>query len=208
MSSSRKRVVRAKSNDLAHAAAKLAAYLQRWFQVEFSESRVAAATVFEQKRGDNTLTLLQDLRDHFNTTGKFRAIKYAARRKGFMCYPHEKRQLAEGMFCNMFVVLCYQIAGLEPYVKAADYKDTQLRISDKKMVPKDLKSIEKDAVKGKAGSCDSVDFAEYQRYSAKLKEHDPTSLAIWPSPSPSPAPAAKSSSTGLPLTTGTSPGAP
>lgn len=167
-------MLRCNVEELRGRAAKLALRIERWFQLDFAEDRIAAATIFESKRDAGTV--LTDLRKHFDETGKFRAIKYAARRNSFLCYPDEKGRHGNGMFCSMFVVLCYQIAGLEDYVKAAPHTDTLLRISDKKMRPKDFKQIEKDVVKGKPGSCDRTDFTGYHAYTEKLREDDPYQL--------------------------------
>lgn len=171
VSASRKRILRCRSRELAAVAARLALYWQRWFQLEFSETRVTNATYFEQKPRSGATALVADLRSQFAATGKFRAIKYAARRNGFLSYPDEEGKSGKGMFCSMFVAICYQIAGLGDYVNAADYTDSMLRISDKKMRTKDCSSIKKTLVDDKkSGCCKSADFEAYKTYTQNLRD--------------------------------------
>lgn len=173
VSGSRKRVLRCKNRALAQRAAKQALYWQRWFQLEFSEDRITNATFFEKKFSSETVARL---REHFETTGKYRAIKYAARREGFLCYPDEEGESGKGMFCSMFVVICYQVAGLEDYVKPAKYTDTMLRISDKKMSPDDCRKVKAKLVTDNPSGCGDLEFQRYESYTQKLKEANPYGL--------------------------------
>ena len=127
------------------------------------------AVKFENK---NAVNLVPTQRDLFNKSGKFRAIKYAARRNGGLIYPSEKDPRIEGnrgIFCSMFVVLCYQVAGLEGLVEAAPHG---LRVSDKKMEEKDMKRYKKRCAK----SVDTTDLLNFEMYLGHLKEIDPYKL--------------------------------
>ena len=157
MSSSRKRVVRCRNENLRQDAARLALYWQRWFQFGFSDNRRTNATVFENMRSSKSAAeRVSDLRAHFRETGMFRAIKYAARRNGFLCYPNESGESGQGMYCSMFVAICYQVAGISDVVRTADVSDPLLRVSDKKMSEKDLTRVRKQMGKA-AMACDVAD---------------------------------------------------
>jgi hypothetical protein len=180
VSGSRKRILRCRNTELARHAARLALYWQRWFQLGFSDVRRANATYYEDQyrknaeneHGNNAARHVAGLRRHFFETGMFRAIKYAARREGFLSYPGESGESGQGMFCSMFVVVCYQVAGLRDVVKTADVSDRLLRVSDKKMEAKDLKEIKAWVEKNSAGKCNWVDWELYRRHTLALKERN------------------------------------
>jgi hypothetical protein len=173
VSGSRKRILRCKDSNLARCAARQALYWQRWFQLDFSEQRIADATSFEQKYSGE---MLARLRSHFDSTGKYRAIKYAARRNSFLCYPDREGNSGKGMFCSMFVVICYQVAGLEDYVTPARHTDTMLRISDKKMAPDDCRKVKEKLVSDGPTGCSALDFSGYEQYTQRLKDSNPYGL--------------------------------
>lgn len=108
-------VVRCRNEPLRKAATEFA---RRWnaLAVPYSNFRRRAAMVHEEKFGGDLVSVHRKL---FDEVGKFRAIKYTARRGGDLIYPSEKDPRIEGnrgMLCSMFVVVCYQVAGLQTLV--------------------------------------------------------------------------------------------
>ena len=164
-------VFRCKDQDLAKKAAYWA---QRWvleFPAPFAIHRYAMAVEYQKRHADD---FVPNQRELFNKCGKFRAIKYAARRNGGLIYPGEKDPRIKGnrgMFCSMFVVLCYQVAGLAGLVDPAP---PGLRVSDKKMDEKDMKRYRKRC----AGSVDTTDLHNFEMYLGHLKEIDPYKLDV------------------------------
>ncbi len=71
-------------------------------------------------------------RELFEIFGKWRAIKYAARRKSYLCYPGENGAEGQGMICGQFVALCFQVAGIAPCVTEAKV-DHSIWVSDKRL---------------------------------------------------------------------------
>ncbi|HXP09131.1 MAG TPA: hypothetical protein VN828_11575, partial [Acidobacteriaceae bacterium] len=164
-------VFRCKNEQLASRAAYWA---QRWVNEHpepFAIHRYAKAVDFEKKHAGD---LVKSQRKLFNKFGKFRAIKYAARREGQLIYPSEKDPRIEGnrgMFCSMFVVLCFQVAGIEGEVKVAP---SGLYVSDKKMEKEDMKSYKERC----EGAVNKADLRGFEMYLGHLKEIDPYKLKV------------------------------
>jgi hypothetical protein len=164
-------VFRCQDQRLARRAAHWA---QRWVSEcpePFAIHRYAQAVSFEKKYADD---LVPTQRKLFDQAGKFRAIKFAARREGQLIYPSEKDpRIAgnRGMFCSMFAVLCYQVAGIEGMVEAAP---TDMRVSDKKMVKGDMKDFKKRC----SDSVNKSDLCSFEMYLSHLKEVDPYKLGV------------------------------
>ena len=172
----RKRVMRCKNEDLAAAAAELAARWNEYFQLEFAANRRDAAALFEG--GKSRDEIVKQHRAMFQDGGRFRALKYAARRDGFLCYPNEEGESGQGMFCSMFAVLSYQVAGIADLVKPADGRNPTLRVTDKKMSPKDLDRFEAFLQEQTDGQVPWIDFEMFKMYSAGLKETNPYKLPM------------------------------
>jgi hypothetical protein len=173
-STQRKRVLRCENSDLATRAAEVATKLQKQFQVSFSEDRAGASETFEnkiiQEWGDADGLVFMHRR-LFQSVGKFRAIKYAARRDGFLCYPGEEDYPGKGMHCSMFAAVCYQVAGLCPVVDAADGNDPRTRVTDKKMFWGGFD--ERDHLKTQGFKVrNETDWIMYGMYVKTLCEHD------------------------------------
>ena len=99
----------------------------------------------------------------FRERGKFRAIKYAARRSEILCYPNEDGN-SRGLTCTMFGILCYQVAGISKSV----WKTRELfpgcnmvRVSDKKLTPADIEILKKMVQAGKVNSMDCTQYLSY-----------------------------------------------
>ena len=160
-------VVRCRNATLRKAAADFA---RRWTELTmpYSSHRRTAATAHEQKSGGNVVAVHRKL---FDQVGKFRAIKFAARRSGDLIYPSEKDpRIAgnRGMYCSMFVAVCYQVAGLQELVAEAP---EGMRVSDKSTTRKDLKHSAK-AFRDVA----VPDRHEFECYLGTLTEVDPYKL--------------------------------
>jgi hypothetical protein len=160
-------VVRCPSTPLRKAAAELA---RRWSELAmpYSSHRRTAATAHEQKAGGDVVAIHRKL---FDQVGKFRAIKFAARRGGDLIYPSEKDpRIAgnRGMYCSMFVAVCYQVAGLQELV---DEAPKGMRVSDKSTTKKDLKKT-----KELFGAVPKQDRQQVEDYLGKLTEVDPYKL--------------------------------
>ena len=159
-------VVRCRKEPLRKAAAEFA---RRWTELAmpYSNHRRRAATAHEEKSRGDVVAIHRKL---FDQLGKFRAIKFAARRSGDLIYPSEKDPRIEGnrgMFCSMFVAVCYQVAGLQDLVQEAP---TGMRVSDKSTTKKDLKKAKK-----KLGAA-PVDRDQFEGYLGRLTEVDPYML--------------------------------
>jgi hypothetical protein len=172
-SSSRKRIMRCRNEALRQRAAELASHWQSEYKLAFSDSRRDNGVQFESKHdaaADKPDILVAKLQEKFRQTGRFRAIKYATRRNGFLSYPGEAGA-GNGMYCSMFVAICYQVAGLNDVVRAASINERMTRVSDKKMSEKDLAAVAKQMKKGKF-SCQPSDFNAYARYTLALNERN------------------------------------
>ncbi len=110
--------MRCNEPSLSQAAAK---YAVVWFKqvIPFNRRRVAA-TAEESVMWH---------RQKFNETGRFRAIRYAARRTTGFHQNDDSRLVTKGMNCSHFVTTCYQVAGLEKIVSAAP---PGVKVQDKK----------------------------------------------------------------------------
>jgi len=160
-------VVRCRHAPLRKAAAEFA---RRWTELAmpYSNHRRRAAMVHEAQSGGDVVAIQRKL---FDQVGKFRAIKFAARRSGDLIYPSEKDPRIEGnrgMFCSMFVAVCYQVAGLQELVREAP---TGLRVSDKSTTKKDLKKS-----KATFGAVPKPDRQQFESYLGRLTEVDPYEL--------------------------------
>jgi hypothetical protein len=178
----RKRIVRCKRSDLADTAADYARLWSDRFQIDFSNERAGSSETFENKLRKDWKTPAEVVRVHrrlFDSLGKWRAIKYAARRKGYLCYPGEDDYKGKGMHCSMFAAVCYQVAGLSSVVEAAP-DDPNTRVSDKRMWQGGEKALEGLGMNG-------TDVVMYGAYVRTLQEHDFYDLGKKPSaPKPSP----------------------
>jgi hypothetical protein len=110
-------------------------------------------------------------RELFHQRGKWRAIKYATRRNGPCCQlgdnePDESR----GVTCSQFVIMCYQTAGLERFVKRASPAGLE-RASDKKATAsihgRHWEFLLRPALRWQ-GFCEQ-DIAEWKRYVERLE---------------------------------------
>ena len=161
-------VVRCRNPMLSKMAASNA---HRWTELAmpYSNFRRRLATVHADKEQAH---LVASHRELFNRIGKFRAIKYAARRNGDLIYPSEKDPRIEGnrgMFCSMFVAVCYQVAGLESLVASAP---DGIRVSDKSTALRDLSKGDWKDIR-KVSSIPKEDVLNFQAYLACLKDIDP-----------------------------------
>lgn len=164
------RVLRCSDFQLALRAAQLAMRWDNQYQLPFADARVMFADKYETGLGTKKKNVVETHRSLFQQGGKYRAIKYAARRNGYLCYPEEGGN--RSMFCSMFVTVCYQVAGLHmaDAVEAQDIRDLRLRVSDKRMKKEDVKQLRKDLTDKK------LDFEGYRNYCAFLKDSDPYSM--------------------------------
>ena len=167
-------IVRCRNEPLRKAAAEFA---RRWTELAmpYSNFRRRAAMVHEEKSSKDLVTTHRKL---FDEVGKFRAIKYTARRGGDLIYQSEKDPRIEGnrgMFCSMFVVVCYQVAGLQSLVREAT---DGIHVSDKCTVKKDL--IGRPRKRDKLGAADE-DNRQFDHYLGRLTELDPYQLHELPS---------------------------
>jgi 6-phosphogluconate dehydrogenase (decarboxylating) len=115
----------------------------------------------------SNLQMLQLMRNLFEERGKFRAIKYAVRRKGPLCYPGEDGNSGHGMTCCMFAITCYQSAGIAGEVNKLDPGNPYMRNSDKKMTRGDLAVLQK--MMAKDGFA-PADFEAYRRYVEMIQD--------------------------------------
>jgi hypothetical protein len=108
----------------------------------------------------------QRMRELFNRHGKFRAIKYASRRRGILCYPGEDGT-SRGLTCTMFVILCYQVAAIAEHVRKTHQLglggSASVRVSDKKLQPSDEAILKSLVTKGRLDAQDLRDYIEYVR---------------------------------------------
>jgi hypothetical protein len=157
-------VFRCNTPALAKAAAKRAV---RWsaYENRYDKDRIDVKTAFrEMLKNLNTgdADVRAEMRRLFNERGRFRAIKYTARRDGILCYPGDQEGGGgRGMTCCMFAIICYQAAALTPFVKALGQSSAFTHVSDKKMGRKDLSEL-KPAMKS-AGFA-SKDYQQYATY--------------------------------------------
>jgi len=164
-------VLRCRKEGLGKRAAELAG---RWSDVPapYSSLRAAIAKGHEASHGKGD-ELIQVHRRLFNESAKFRAIKYAARRDGALVAVSERESIAgnKGMFCSMFVCICYQVAGLEHVVRAGDPRQL---VSDKRMLEKELTTYRKQ-FEG-AGHDELANLQQYEQYLRHLHEFSPYGL--------------------------------
>lgn len=160
------RVVRCCDDDLAKAAAKWAI---RWhtYWVPFGSQRRNTA-VADENRFKTSTALVKSLQARFHSAGRFRAIKYAARRLGFLCYPTDEEGL--GLFCSQFVVLCYQVAGLGDAVNAVPVTRSNIRVTDEKA---SLSASWLEFLKAESGG-NTTDWKAYCRYAGALLSGAPS----------------------------------
>jgi hypothetical protein len=154
---------------------------ERWLEypAPFAPLRLDIARDHEKKHKGDLVKLHREL---FQKYGKYRAIKYAARREGFLIYPSEKDSRVpgnRGMFCSMFVALCYQVAGLQELVECPP---KGVLVSDKKMTPAEMKKYEEEALifskehPGWVGDLKQIDLQDFKWYIGQLNEFDPYKL--------------------------------
>lgn len=134
----------------------------------YSNHRRRFAMAHEEMSGDSMVATHRKL---FDEVGKFRAIKFTARRNGDLIYPSETDPRIEGnrgMFCSMFVVVCYQVAGLESLVRVAP---SGLRVSDKCTAKRDL--LVRFLKSGGTMGAGEEDRQQFDHYLGRLTEVDP-----------------------------------
>ena len=167
------RIVRCNNSGLALGASKLAIHWDK-FQSSYSQGRVSNAKYYEAQF-HNKMRAPKDYVNRqqalFNEGGKYRAIKYAARRGGYLCYPSEQESQG-GVFCSMFVVLCYQVAGMADLVNEAAVGDYNDRVSDKKMGPEDLEAMSEHL------PLTALDMKKYTQYTQQLRSLDSYGLGV------------------------------
>lgn len=163
------RVLRCKDATLAQTAAMLALSWNKFLLPFGSEARNRAT--LHEGHFDAAAGLVEEHRRLFDLIGKYRAVKYAGRRAGFLCYPTDNEGDGIGLFCSQFVTICYQVAGLLDAVDAVFAMDGTLRVCDKRMSELDVAEVKK-AFKGT-----DFDFKEFQAYAAQLSDKDPYKLA-------------------------------
>ncbi len=162
------RILRCTNQSLAQNAAALALCWND-FLLPFGSPGRTQATAFENHYKDGA-ELQAALRLRFDQMGKYRAIKYAARRAGFLCYPTDGEGDGVGLFCSQFVTICYQVAGLLDVVDAAWAGDSQLRVCDKRMTKGDRKALEQ------RFTGTTLDYTQFCNYADMLANKDPYSL--------------------------------
>lgn len=157
------------NRELADEAAQWARSWDK-FLIPFGGTRRDRATLFEGETPGESL--VEKHRELFASRAKYRAIKYAARRLGFLCYPGAEDD-GQGLFCSMFVALAYQVAGLvrADAVLHADREDFHLRISDKRMTPREIGQVAKQLPRAQP-----LDVELFTGYCASLREPNPYQL--------------------------------
>jgi hypothetical protein len=163
-------VVRCRNEPLRKAATEFA---RRWndLAMPYSNFRRRAAMLHEAKSGGDVVSIHRKL---FDEVGKFRAIKYTARRGGDLIYQSETDPRIEGnrgMFCSMFVVVCYQVAGLKDLVKAAP---DGMHVSDKSTAKRD--TLVRYLKSGETYGATQHDRHQFDQYLGRLTEVDPYRL--------------------------------
>jgi len=123
-------------------------FASQWAQYEnrYDKPRIDVKSAYRQMhRNLNTpaARVAAEMTRLFFEKGRFRAMKYAARRASILCYPGDDGQSGHGMTCCMFAILCYQVAGIAKQVNKLDPASPRTRVSDKKMSAKDLAVLEK-----------------------------------------------------------------
>jgi hypothetical protein len=149
-------------------------YATQWAQYEnrYDKPRIDVKTAYRQMHrnlGTPAPQIAAEMQRLFWTKGRFRAIKYAARRASILCYPGDDGESGHGMTCCMFAILCNQVAGIASHVNKLDSAQPFVRVSDKKMSPEDLRVLQKMmAIQGFPAGV----FMEYQQYVQGLKEQN------------------------------------
>jgi len=128
--------------------AKAVKFASQWAQYEnrYDKPRIDVKTAYRQMHrnlGTPSSRVTAEMTKLFWEKGRFRAIKYAARRSSILCYPGDDGQSGHGMTCCMFAILCYQVAGIAKQVNKLDPAQPRTRVSDKKMNANDLGVLEK-----------------------------------------------------------------
>jgi hypothetical protein len=141
-------------------------YAERWaaYENRYDTGRINVKTAFREMQknlGTSPEGSLKLTRELFYQRGRFRAIKYAARRRGILCYPGDQEgNGGRGMTCCMFAILCYQTAGLADHVKPLDGSPF-FHISDKKISAKDAPVVVKVLDDAGFGKQDIGDYMFY-----------------------------------------------
>ncbi len=158
----------------AGMALSAAQYASQWarYETRYDKNRIDVKTAFREMHrnlGTSADDMNRMMINRFMELGRFRAIKYAARRNGILCYPGDDGNNGHGMTCCMFAILCYQVAGIANEVVPLDPADPLLRVSDKKMDQKDLATLKRQMqILGFDGSA----FREYQAYVTRIQEQN------------------------------------
>lgn len=149
-------------------------YASQWARYEnrYDKGRIDVKTAFREMHknlGTSADDMDRIMINRFMELGRFRAIKYAARRDGIVCYPGDDGNSGHGMTCCMFAILCYQVAGIAAEVVPLDPADPMVRVSDKKMDANDLAALKRQMqILGFDGSV----FREYQAYVTRIQEQN------------------------------------
>ena len=159
----------------AQLAIGAAVQAMKWaaYETPFDQQRKYTREALRSQLALNDQDPLPAVQELFKKKGKFRAIKYAARRDDPLCSPKEDGTDGRGVNCAMFALLCYQAAALRPHVKTPGllYPDLRMvRVSDKKISPAEVEIIKK--MKG----LDPTDLEQYLDYANGL--HSDNEFAI------------------------------
>ena len=157
-----------------HMAADVVALASSWARYEnrYDKPRIDVKTAFRDMHRnmgttDDEMAILMIHR--FMDVGRFRAIKYAARRSGVLCYPGDDGNSGHGMTCCMFAILCFQVAGIASQVNRLDPAQPLTRVSDKKMDANDLVTLKRHM--SMLGFPSKV-YYEYAHYVGRIQEQN------------------------------------
>jgi hypothetical protein len=127
---------------------KASLYAERWaaYENRYDTDRINVKTAFRELHrnlGTSKGDLQELMKQLFMERGRFRAIKYTARRRGILCYPGDQEgDGGRGMTCCMYAILCYQVAGLADHVKPLEGSPFG-HVSDKKLTEQDATVVAK-----------------------------------------------------------------
>lgn len=149
-------------------------FAQHWAQYEnrYDKPRIDVKSAYRQMHRNLNTSSAQvqaEMRRLFWVKGRFRAIKYAARRASILCYPGDDGESGRGMTCCMFAILCYQVAGIAKQVNKLDPAQPFIRVSDKKMNGQDLAVLKKMMA---LSQFTTGTYMEYEQYVQNIQEQN------------------------------------